>query len=83
MRQIRGDKMRPQNGQNNEHVSYFPLEEYVKRIRVSDFVLEHMEDTNHQFDAYLKLLSQYDNYSIIYYFIDSLSNEIKSSHKKY
>ena len=79
MRQIRGDKMRPQNGQNEKHVSYFPLEEYVKRIRVSDFVLEHMEDTNHQFDAYLKLLSQYDNYSVIYYFIDSLSKEIKSS----
>lgn len=73
--------MGPENGINLNEVTYFPIEEYINKIKVEDFVLEHMEETNIQFDKYLKLLSQYDKYSIIYLWIDSLSKELMSSQK--
>ena len=71
--------MGPINGMNPNKFDYFPIEEYVNRIQVEDYVFEHMEDTNREFDNYLKELSKYDNYAVIYYFIDSLSKEMKAS----
>lgn len=71
--------MGPENGINLEPVKFFSLHEYVDRIKVENFVLEHMESTNRDFDKYLKKLSQYDDYSVIYYWIDSLAKEIKFS----
>lgn len=73
--------MGPVNGMNPAEVKYFPLEEYVDRIKIEDNVLFHLEDTNKEFDKYLKFLSQFDDYSVLYYWIDSLSNEIKYSQK--
>ena len=71
--------MGPKNGINPAIVEYFPLEEYVDRIKIKDDVLFHLEDTNKEFDKYLKYLAQYDDYSVIHYWLDSLSKEIKSS----
>ena len=71
--------MGPKDGINPSIVEYFSLEEYVDRIRISDDVLFHMEDTNKSFDKYLKKIAQYSDYSVIYYWLDSLSKEIKSS----
>lgn len=71
--------MGPENGINLAEVNYFPLDEYVKRIRLNSDLLEHMEETNVQFDKYLKILSQYDDYSIIHYWISYLNHEMKYS----
>lgn len=71
--------MGPTSGINPNRFDYFPLEEYVRKIKVEDYVLEHMEETNKDFDDYLEKLSKYDNYAIIYYFIDSLSKEMQAS----
>lgn len=71
--------MGPENGINLAEVDYFPLQEYVDRIKVEDFVLQHMEETNKDFDKYLRCLSQYDNYSVIYYWMDNLAKELKYS----
>ncbi len=71
--------MGPVNGINPNRFDYFPLEEYVRKIKVEDYVLEHMEETNKDFDDYLEKLSKYDSYAVIYYFIDSLSKEMRAS----
>lgn len=71
--------MGPMNGINPNVVRYFPLEEYVDKIKINDNVLYHLEDTNKEFDKYLTYLAQFDDYSIIHYWIDSLSKEIKFS----
>lgn len=44
-------------------------------------MLEHMEDTNRKFDDYLTEIAKCDDYTKIYYFLDSINNEIISSHK--
>lgn len=73
--------MKIENGVNLNKFDYFPLEEYVNRITVEDFVLEHMEETNKEFDEYLTVLSKCDDYTKIYYFLEVISKEVKSSQK--
>lgn len=48
------------DGMNNDFIEYFPLEEYVKKIKLLPKVLEHLEDTNKEFDNYMIELSKYD-----------------------
>ena len=76
---IRWDCMGPINGMNDSIVKYFSLEEYINSIKVNDNVLFHLEETNKNLDKYLKYLTQFDDYSVVYYWIDSLSKEIKFS----
>ena len=71
--------MGPKDGVNLSKVNYFPLEEYVNRIKINDKVLNHLEETNKEFDKYLKKLAKYDDYSVIHYWIDSLAKEYQSS----
>lgn len=52
--------MKPENGINLNKFDYFPLEEYVRRIKIEDHVLEHMEETNKEFDTYLSTLTRCD-----------------------
>lgn len=66
------------NYQNLEKVKYFELEEYVKNIKLEQYLLEHLQETSNQFDKYLKYLLQYD-YAAIYYLIDSFNTEIHAS----
>ena len=73
--------MKIENGVNLNKFDYFPLEEYVNRITVEDFVLEHMEETNKEFDEYLTVLSKCDDYTKIYYFLEVIIKEVKSSQK--
>lgn len=73
--------MGPVNGINPDIVTYFPLEEYVSKIRVNDNVLFHLEDTNRSFDEYVNRLSQYDDYTVVHHWIASLFNEINFSQK--
>lgn len=67
------------DGMNDAYVSYFSLEEYISRIRLLPFVLEHLEETNEEFDNYMKSLSRYDKDYISNYFINSLYQELKSN----
>ena len=71
--------MGPIDGINTNKFEYFPLDEYIRKIKVKDYILEHAEETNKSFDDYLETLSKYDNYAVIYYFIDSLSKEMRAS----
>ncbi|MBD9098005.1 hypothetical protein EGP98_00145 [bacterium] len=71
--------MKTNNGVNLNKFDYFPLEDYVRRINVEDFVLEHMEETNRDFDEYLTILSKCDDYTKIYYFLETLGKEFKAS----
>lgn len=71
--------MKPVNRMNPAQVDYFSLKEYVDNIRINDDVLYHLEDTNREFDRYLSYIAQFDDYSVIHYWIDSLFKEMKSS----
>lgn len=66
-------------GRNDEYVSYFSLEEYVNRIKLNSNLLYHLEDTNRDFDKYMKALAKYDTEYIIKYWIYSLYEELKYS----
>ncbi len=59
---------------------HFDLEEYVSRIKLSDNVLYHLQDTSQSFEEYFKVLSNYGNYAI-YFWIDSLYRELAASSK--
>ena len=50
--------MSPENGINLNIVNYFPLEEYVNKIHLSDYLLSHMEETNKNFDTFFKQLKE-------------------------
>lgn len=74
-----GENMKPLNGMNPELVPYFSLEEYVSRIKVTDKVLFHLEDTNRDFDAYVRRLARCGDYTILHQWISSLFREIRCS----
>lgn len=69
------------DGMNNDFIEYFPLEEYVKKIKLLPKVLEHLEDTNKEFDNYMIELSKYDEEYIINYWIYLLYIELISNQK--
>lgn len=67
------------NYQNLNKVKYFDLEQYVKNIRLNSEVLEHLQETNNEFDKYLRYLLSFDSYAVIQYLIDSLNKEFENS----
>lgn len=71
--------MGPENGINLAKFSYFPIEEYVEKIKIEDGLLYHLEETNDKFETYIKYLSLYEDHEIVYHWIISLFNEITSS----
>lgn len=66
---------------NDNYISYFPLIDYVKRIKLSSELLEHLEYTNCDFDNYMQKLTKYDEEYIINYWVYSLYKELKYSQK--
>lgn len=62
-------------GRNLDYVSYFSLEEYIDRIDLLDYLLNHLEETSKEFDAYLKLLSVYDDEAVVNYWISSAQQD--------
>lgn len=66
--------MKPVNGMNPARVTYFPLEEYVRRIKVDDKVLFHLEDTESELKSYLNLLNQYGDCAAVDNWISNLFN---------
>lgn len=64
-------------GMNSDYIKYFNLEEYIDRIKIMPYVLEHLENTNRDFDDYMKTLSEYDEEYIINYWIYLLYQELR------
>lgn len=73
--------MGPKNGRNLANVAYFPIDEYISKIRLDDYVLSHMEETCKLFDSYFKMLSKYDACSIMFYLMEQSKKEIGYSNK--
>ena len=48
------------NRMNDAYVNYFSLKEYVDKIILLPDILEHLQDTNHDFIEYLKKIDKYD-----------------------
>lgn len=68
--------MGPNNGVNLSKVSYFPLEEYFSKIKLNDTILVHLDETNRDFDEYINKLKKFPPLTILYFLINSFSNEI-------
>lgn len=71
--------MSPVGGINPSKVSYFSLEEYVSRIKLSSNVLTHLEDTSRDFDQYMKKLRALDDEAILYFLSSSFDKELRDS----
>ena len=69
------------DGMNSDYVNYFSLEDYISRIKLLPRVLEHLEDTNKEFDKYINELFKYDEEYIINYWIYLLYIELVSNQK--
>lgn len=68
--------MGPNNGINLNKVSYFSLDEYFSRIKLNDDILFHLDDTNRAFDEYINKLKKFPPLTVLYFLINSFSNEI-------
>ncbi len=69
---------------NEEKVKYFDLLEYISKIKLTDKVLYHLEDTSKSFEQYMKLLAQlcdYNNYASLYYWLNQNYNDLVASNK--
>ncbi len=66
-------------GMNDDFVKYFSLEEYIDKIRLLPNLLIHLEETNREFDNYIKKLKQYDREYIVNYWIYLLYEELTST----
>lgn len=59
---------------------YFSLFDFVEKIKLKPYVLEHMQETNLQFDNYFKKLAKLDDEFVLYYWISLAYEEIKHNH---
>lgn len=62
-------------------IEYFNLHDFVERIKVSPFVLEHMEEINKEFDEYFKKLSELDDKFVLYFLTSLARDEISNNQK--
>ena len=67
------------NYQNLDKVEYFDLEEYIGNIKLSNYLLEHLQETNVKFDEYLRCLLSLNPDCVIQYLFCNLSEEIENS----
>ena len=67
-------------GMNSDHKKYFQKYEYKDRIKLLPPLLEHIEETNRDFDNYMHKLAQYDENYIVNYWIYLLYEELKYNH---
>lgn len=62
-----------------QKINYFDLFDFISKIKLSSRVLEHMEDTNQDFDKYFKKLAEYNDAFVIYFWISLLRDEVRNS----
>ena len=70
--------MKPLNGMNSSKVTYFPLEEYVSKIKLTDDTLYHLEDTTDSLQRYMNKVSRCKKDTMVSYGLSSLLDELKS-----
>ncbi len=63
-----------------QKIEYFDLFDFAHNIKLSSRVLEHMEETNQDFDKYFQKLSKYDDAFVIYFWISLLYDEFRNSY---
>lgn len=68
-----------ERGMNSDYITYFPLEEYVDRIKLLSPLLEHIEQTNRDFDNYMNKLASYNEDYIVNYWIYLLYKELRNN----
>ena len=71
--------MSPENGSNPNKTTYFSLKEYVNRIKLESYVLDHLEETSKEFDTYISKLMKYDKKTILYFLITAFDEEMRDS----
>ena len=69
------------NGQNPNKVKYFDLGDFISKIKVDSYVLEHMEETNKDFDAYMRRIKQYEETDLLHFWLIKAAEELVSSYK--
>ena len=62
-----------------KEINYFDLEKFVNKIKLNRNVLEHMQETNLNFDKYFKNLAKYDDEFQLYFWISLAYDEIKNN----
>ena len=62
-----------------QKINYFDLFDFISKIKLSSYVLEHMEETNQDFDKYFQKLAKYDDSFVIYFWISLLRDEVTNS----
>lgn len=60
-------------------IEYFNLFDFIDQIKLSPMVLEHMEETNKNFDAYFRKLATYEDSFVLYFWISKFYDEVKNS----
>lgn len=60
-------------------IDYFDLFDFIDKIKLSPSVLDHMQETNLEFDNYFKRLSHFDDEFVLYFWISLAYDEIKNS----
>ena len=68
-------------GMNSDYISFFSLKEYVSRIKLLPYLLDHLESTNNGFDSYMKTLMENDEEYIVNYWLFSLYQELNSNQR--
>ena len=68
-------------GMNSDYISFFSLKEYVSRIKLLPYLLDHLESTNNGFDSYMKTLMEKDEEYIVNYWLFSLYQELNSNQR--
>ncbi len=71
--------MAPENRINLNKVQYFPLKEYINRIKLHPNILEHLEETSEEFDKYMKKLTTLDEKKIFQFLLFAFNNELRDS----
>ncbi len=71
--------MAPENGCNPNKFDYFNILDYISRIKLEDYVLEHVEETSENFDEYMKNLTNFCPYTMFYFLIEAYKQEIINS----
>lgn len=62
-----------------KEINYFNLFDFIDKIKLNSSVLDHMQETNLEFDSYFKKLSQFNDEFVLYFWISLAYDEIRNS----
>ena len=69
------------NYENPNKVKYFDLRDYVSKIKLNSNTLEHMEETNRDFDTYMKRINSCEEEDVIHLWLINMAEEIVKSNQ--